>query len=113
MHEMSITRSMLEIVGREMSANNMSSLKKLTVRVGELTAVEPEALRFCFDAATKGTLFDGAVLEIEEVPLGGRCRECAGEFRITAFENRCPKCGSTNIERVSGDELDIISMEGD
>ena len=113
MHEMSITRSILEIIGRQMAANNISSLKKLTVRVGELTAIEPEVLRFCFDSAIKGTQFDGAALIIEEVPLGGRCRECAGEFRITAFDNCCPKCGSTNIDRVSGDELDIISMEGD
>ena len=113
MHEMSITRSILEIIGQKMAANNMSNLKKLTLRVGELTAIEPEVLRFCFDSAIKGTRFDGAALIIEEVPLGGRCRECAGEFRITAFDSRCPKCGSTNIDRVSGDELDIISMEGD
>ena len=113
MHEMSITRNILEIVGREMAASGVTILKKIKVRVGELTAVEPEVLRFCFDAAIKGTRFDGATLLIEEVPLGGKCRECAGEFRITAFDNCCPKCGSTNIDRVSGDELDIISMEGD
>lgn len=113
MHEMSITRSMLEIARREMKSNGIHSLKKLKVRIGELTAVEPDSLRFCFDVAIKGTPFEGAVLEIEEVPLGGRCRACETGFRITAFDNRCPKCGSTDIERVSGHELDIISMEGD
>ncbi|MBI2400910.1 MAG: hydrogenase maturation nickel metallochaperone HypA [Deltaproteobacteria bacterium] len=113
MHEMSITRSMLEIARREMEVNGIHALRKLKVRIGELTAVEPDTLKFCFDVAIKGTPFQGAVLEIEEVPLGGRCRVCGGEVRITAFDNRCPKCGSTDIERVSGHELDIISMEGD
>lgn len=113
MHEMSITRSILEIVGREMTANSMSRLKKLKVRVGELTAVEPEALRFCFDAAIRDTRFEGAALEIVEAPLTGRCAGCSNEFRITAFARKCPACGSTRVETVSGDELDIISMEGD
>lgn len=113
MHEMSVTRSMLEIVRREMEANNIRKLNKLKIRVGELTAIEPEAMRFAFDVSINGTSLEGAALEIEEVPLCGRCRECASEFRITAFENRCPKCSSTNIERISGHELEIISIEGD
>jgi len=112
MHEMSVTRSMLEIARREMEANGLVKLTRLKVRVGELTAVEPESLRFCFDVAIKGTPFEGAALEIEEVPLSGRCRRCSTAFRITAFENRCPKCSSTDMERVAGDELDIISLEG-
>jgi len=113
MHEMSITRSMLEIVEREMARSGMKALRKLKVRVGELTAVEPESLRFCFDAATRGTPFEGATLEVEDVPLKGRCLGCGAEFRITAFDYRCPVCGAAAMERVSGDELDIISMEGE
>lgn len=113
MHEMSITRSMLEIAAAQMEANGIHSLKKLKVRIGELTAVEPDVLRFCFGVAIKGTPFEGAALEIEEVPLGGKCRRCDTEFRITAFEMRCPKCGSNEIERTSGHELDIISLEGE
>lgn len=113
MHEMSVTRSILEIVRREMAANDIKKLRKLKLRVGELTAIEPEALRFSFDVSIKGTALEGALLEIEETVLRGRCLKCFEEFRITAFENRCPKCASTDIERISGHELDIISIEGD
>lgn len=113
MHEMSVTRSMLDIVRREMADGGIKKLKKLRIRVGELTAIEPEALRFSFDVSVKGTPLEGAHLEIEEMPLRGRCLRCSEEFRITSFENRCPKCGSTEIERISGHELDIISIEGD
>lgn len=113
MHEMSVTRSMLEIVRREMAANDIKKLTKLRIRVGELTAIEPDALKFSFEVSIKGTSLEGAELEIEDIPLRGRCRECGSEFRITAFENRCPKCASVDIEHVSGHELDIISIEGD
>ncbi|HBG46448.1 MAG TPA: hydrogenase maturation nickel metallochaperone HypA [Deltaproteobacteria bacterium] len=112
MHEMSITKSVLEAVKREMDRAALARLYKVRLRIGELTAVEPEALRFCFEISIKGTPFEGAALEIEEVPLTGLCRGCASRFRITSFDNTCPGCGSTSIDRVGGTELDIISMEG-
>lgn len=112
MHEMSITRSIVETVQKEMDRAGLERLDRVKIRVGELTAVEPDVLRFCFDTAIKGTRIDGASLEIEEVPLTGRCRACGESFRITGFETRCPKCKGTDIERNGGTELDIISIEG-
>lgn len=111
MHEMSITRSILDIVRREMERNHLTRLKSLKIRVGELTAVEPESLRFCFETSVKDTPWDGASLEIIEVPLAGRCSACGADFRIEVFSNNCPVCGGTEVERTSGTELDIISME--
>ncbi|MBI5492061.1 MAG: hydrogenase maturation nickel metallochaperone HypA [Deltaproteobacteria bacterium] len=111
MHELSITRSMLEVVAREMKKSGVKRLKKVSIRVGELTAVEPDALRFCFDESIKGTPLEGAALDIENVPLSGKCDRCGTEFRIEAFSNACPKCGGNDIERTAGTELDIISIE--
>ena len=111
MHEMSITRCVLDAVAREMKNHGLTRLEKVRVRVGELTAVEPESLRFCFDASVNGTPKEGASLEIEEVPLTGRCTACATEFRIEGFKSSCPECGGTSIERLTGSELDIVSIE--
>ncbi len=109
---MSITRSIVETVEREMDRSGLKTLEKVTIRVGELTAVEPDVLRFCFETATKGTRLEGAVLQIEEVSLTGRCRACKETFRITGFDSACPKCKGTSIERIGGTELDIVSIEG-
>lgn len=111
MHEMSITESVLEIVGEEMARNNLKTLKSLKLRVGELTAVEPEALRFCFEACIKGTPFEGALLEIEEVPLTGKCPKCLALFPLRDFVNACPACGQKPVEKATGTELDIVSMD--
>ncbi len=111
MHEMSITKSMLDLVGREMKSSGLKRLKKVSIRVGELTAVEPETLRFCFEESIKGTPMEGAALEIEDVPLSGKCNGCGAEFRIEAFSHACPKCGANEIERIAGNELDIVSIE--
>ncbi|MFQ5735573.1 MAG: hydrogenase maturation nickel metallochaperone HypA [Thermodesulfobacteriota bacterium] len=110
---MAITRSMLEAVGREMEKSVLERLKRVSIRVGELAAVEPEALRFCFEAAVKGTPMEGALLDIEEVPLTGRCAPCSADFRIDGFAPVCPRCGNRAIERLTGTELDLVSIEAD
>lgn len=111
MHEMSITLSLLDIVREHMERHGVERLLRLRIKVGELTAVEAESLRFCFDASVKDTALEGAALEIEEVPLTGRCRECGREFRIEGFFAECPGCGSSAVDQVAGRELDIVSME--
>ncbi|MBE7415344.1 MAG: hydrogenase maturation nickel metallochaperone HypA [Deltaproteobacteria bacterium] len=112
MHEMSITMSLLDTIRAEMEKAALKELRSVRIRVGELTAVEPEALRFCFEASIKGTPFEGAALEIEEAPLRGRCKDCGNVFRIIKFERTCPGCGCSSVEMAGGNELDIVSMEG-
>lgn len=111
MHEMSITISMLELVREEMEKDGGGTLKSLKIKVGELTAVEPGALSFCFTSAIEGTPFEGARLDIEEIPLTGRCTDCAKEFHMEGFLVGCPKCDGPSIEKIAGDELEIVSME--
>lgn len=111
MHEMGIANSLLEIIKREMKKSKVKRLKKVRVKIGELTAVEPEALRFCFEASIKDTALDGARLEIEDVPLTGKCHDCRTRFRFQHFVTQCPVCGGKKIEKLTGTELDLVSIE--
>lgn len=111
MHEMNITRSILEIIKKEMDKNSLTRLNSLKIKVGELTAVEPDTLRFCFEACTKDTDMEGAVLEIEKVPLTGKCGDCGAMFRLRSFISVCPVCKGRSIEKMTGTELDIVSMD--
>lgn len=112
MHEMSITVNIIEIVKNEMEKNGATRLDTLRVKVGQMTAVEPDSLRFCFEACIQGTPLEGALLEIEEVPLTGKCNRCHSHFKMdNYFLTPCPDCGGKATEIVSGQELDIVSME--
>jgi hydrogenase nickel incorporation protein HypA/HybF len=111
MHEMSITLSMIDIVTEEMEKRGVERLERLRIRVGELTAVEPQSLLFCFEVCTKDTPLEGAQLDIEEVPLTGTCMDCNEEFHLEGFLSLCPRCEGGRIEKISGNELDIVSME--
>lgn len=114
MHEMSITVNVIKIVTEQMKKNNATRLNSLKVRVGRLTSVEPDSLRFCFEACIKDTQLEGALLEIEEVPITGRCGSCNRDFTMeNYFISICPDCGGAAADIISGRELDIVSMEVD
>lgn len=112
MHEMAIARSVMEATSRVLEENGLTRLDSITLRIGELTAVEPSSLRFCFQAIAKDTPMEDAVMIIEEVPYTARCRRCARVFTVEAFAPSCPSCESTSAEDISGRELDIVSLEG-
>ncbi|MDH3975908.1 MAG: hydrogenase maturation nickel metallochaperone HypA [Deltaproteobacteria bacterium] len=114
MHEMSISVNIIEIIKNEMVKNGATRLNTLKIKIGELTAVEPDSLKFCFEACTRGTALEGAALEVEEVPLMGRCGACKRDFRMdNYFMSPCPDCGIKADNIISGQELDIVSMEVD
>lgn len=113
MHELSIAMSMLDMVREKLAEKGLKRLKGIKLRIGELTAIEPSALLFSFEACTANTPFEGALLDIEDVPLTGRCATCEKEFRMESLMDMCPACGSCRIEPVAGTELDIVSLEAE
>ena len=112
MHEMGIAMEIIDIavasIPVEMEAARVESVN---LRVGKLSAIVPESLRFCFDVAIKETRLEGAELNIEQVPVVAMCKECGAKWTIEEPAFSCKKCKSGSIELISGKELDIISIE--
>ncbi|MDR3562286.1 MAG: hydrogenase maturation nickel metallochaperone HypA [Negativicutes bacterium] len=113
MHEMAIAQGILEIVLDNVAQYGAKSVASIKLLVGEMTGVEPEALKFCFSSLAEGTVAASAELEIEVMPLVGRCRDCGGEFRIERYRFLCPVCGSAGVEILSGRELRVEHLEVD
>jgi hydrogenase nickel incorporation protein HypA/HybF len=113
MHEMSIAQSLLEIILQESQAHQVMRVLSVALQVGELSAVETESLRFCFDLVTQGTLAEGARLEIERIMVTCRCRECNQEFPVEELQFVCPSCASGDLDILSGRELRVESFEAE
>ncbi len=107
---MSIANSILEAVRKEAAARG-ARVSKVGVRVGELAAIDPEALRFCFEALVKDSDLEPLALEIEVRPRQQRCPACGLTFVARDYNLACPACGSQQTECVSGDELDLAYLE--
>lgn len=111
MHEMSIAENLLEIIERHAPTNGAARVKVIRLRIGEMTAVVPESLRFCFEVASEGTVAHGAELRIEPVPIVSHCHDCRADFEVGGYVFICPNCGSPKVELVSGNELDVVELE--
>lgn len=95
----------LDLAAGHARAVGATRIHRIRLRVGERSGVVPEALRFAFEALSVGGVADGAVLEMEWVPVpppapdrqgtavgepdcighGGRVRDGC-ELELTALE---------------------------
>ncbi|HEY1898202.1 MAG TPA: hydrogenase maturation nickel metallochaperone HypA [Steroidobacteraceae bacterium] len=108
MHELALTQSIVEAcIERAAGARVL----RVTLAVGTLACVMPEALRFCYDLAVTDTVLEGSELEIIRIHARARCQECGREVKMDDILALCA-CGSANLQRPSGgDGLQIRSME--
>jgi len=113
MHEMGIANSILEGVAQEIRRRPGYRALKVGVRIGELAGVDPDALRFAFDALVSDTELDGLTLEVEYLSARVRCRACGKEFEARNFELQCVSCASLDIQCIGGDELEFAYLEVD
>ena len=107
MHELSIAQSIVEAVAERAGE---AHVRRLTLVVARLSAVLPDALRFCFDLCAEGTVLAGAELNIVEPQGRGRCPDCGREQAMNSLFDICA-CGAVGLECVAGDELLIKEME--
>ena len=111
MHEVAIMSEALRMAEEAAISAGAKRILKLRLRVGALSGVVPESLRFAFDVVSSGTLAEGAALEIDEVPAACWCATCQGEFECGDIFNECPRCHDPSGELRRGRELDIAAVE--
>ncbi len=112
-HELSICHGIMGVARAALDGlpHPLPRVSRITVRIGRLTAVVPDSLRYYFDLLAPGTFLDGAVLDIEEIPVRGRCADCTARFEIETLSFTCPGCGSGFVELFSGRELQVVSLD--
>jgi hydrogenase nickel incorporation protein HypA/HybF len=106
-HELSITQNIVAIVAEQAGEHKVLRVK---LEIGERSAIVPDSIRFCFDVCSKGTIMEGAFLEIDEIKARGKCKHCQIEFPLDMLATACA-CGSREIECIAGEELKIKEME--
>jgi hydrogenase nickel incorporation protein HypA/HybF len=112
MHEMGVAMQIVDIATASIPEDlKAARVARVNLKVGRLSAVVTDSLRFCFEIVIKDTPLDGAELAIEEIPVRARCSDCRHEWSIERPVFVCPNCNSGAVELLSGRELDIDSIE--
>ena len=112
MHELSIATAIVEQAEEMARADGAGGVSSVTVRVGELAGVVPDALDFAFEVARQGTTLAEARLVVEQVTAHAYCAPCAAEFAVGMPPFFwCPRCDRPSQELRSGRELEITGVE--
>ena len=111
MHETSIAISIYEAAQAAMQQYGPSRLESVCVAVGELSAVEPELLRFAWEAVVSESPDEAAVLQIEWRPARQVCSQCGEEKTrsVGSWLRLCEECGQP-LQVEGGAELDLLQV---
>jgi hydrogenase nickel incorporation protein HypA/HybF len=108
MHELGLCSSIVDAIERRAGERTVA---RVTVRVGRLHHVHPEAFDQSFAVAAMGTVAQDAAADLVLLPVRARCGSCAGTWDAEEIPGACPTCESIEIELVGGDELVLESIE--
>jgi hydrogenase nickel incorporation protein HypA/HybF len=107
---MAITQNILDIVLQHGEENGALKVTKVVVTIGAMTQVVGECVRFYFEVMSKGTIAEGADLEIRDIPTRVKCPRCGDVFKGEDLIFICPRCQVASGDIVSGKELNVTSI---
>ncbi len=111
MHEMSLAEGVLQVIEDAARAQEFSRVTAVWLEIGQLSGVEVEAMKFCFDAVVRDSLAEGARLEIIATPGSGWCMQCSKSVPMTEVFGECPDCGSHQMQVTGGTEMRVKELE--
>jgi len=110
-HELSLVASLFETLEEKAREHRAVRVTMVRLRVGRLSGAVPELLASAFETYRKGTIADGARLEIEEVPVRLRCRSCGGDRLDVEGAFACLACGGRDVELLEGRDIVVERIE--
>ena len=111
MHEMSLAEGVLGVVQDAAKAHRPCTVRTVRLEIGALAAVELEALRFAFEVVKRGSVAEGAALDIVHVPGAAWCMQCSRSVSIAGRTDPCPECGSWQLQVTGGDQMRVMELE--
>ncbi|HEY5961506.1 MAG TPA: hydrogenase maturation nickel metallochaperone HypA [Polyangiaceae bacterium] len=109
MHEYSLVMSLIERVDMEAQAKQAKSIRRISIKVGELSGVEAELLSQAYEIARTGTSCEHAELTVTREPARWACPNC----QITLDASRSLRCATCDAagQLVAGGDLLFEQME--
>lgn len=108
-HELSICQSIVRVVE---GARQGRTVVTVHLRVGQLRQVVPETLTYCWGLVTETTPLADSRLAVDHIPVVLDCGSCAERTEVAHhLVLTCAACGSGEITLVSGEELEVTSLD--
>ena len=109
MHELGMATEIHRACRSRIATVEGARLERVEVRVGELSALDPDLLHYAWEAITAGGPDAGATLEIAWCPARAVCEACGREAERDhlSWATLCAHCGQ-RLRIEGGQELDLL-----
>ncbi|MGM0641848.1 MAG: hydrogenase maturation nickel metallochaperone HypA [Thermotogota bacterium] len=107
MHELGIVYEVIKIVDGFVQENNIKTVDKIVLEVGQLSQAIPRFLKECYPAAVSETDYEETKLEIVELPANAKCKNCNQVYNVIEHRKICPNCQNEDYMLISGQEFNI------
>lgn len=111
MHEVALAESAVRLIEDAARRDGFSRVHRIRMEIGALSCVDPEALRFALESATRGGCAQGSTLDFSLVDGEGECPDCGARAPMTEPWALCPDCGNRALRVVSGDRMRIVELD--
>ena len=108
MHEYSLVQSLVTRVEEEARKRAALAVHRLSVRVGELSGVDPELFQTAYETFRAGTICAEAPLTLTRVAASWSCPRCKAPIAKGAVL-RCPAC---EVPAQLDDGSDALTLDG-
>lgn len=111
MHELAITKQIVDIATRHGQESDASQVTDLYLVIGDLSSVVDDSIQFYWDIIADGTICEGARLHFKRIPAKLRCQQCGHEYTLQGGElTFCPQCDSSDVQVTEGKEFQLESI---
>ncbi|MFH1560857.1 MAG: hydrogenase maturation nickel metallochaperone HypA [Chloroflexota bacterium] len=113
MHEWPIAREILEKALAEADSHRGKRIGNIRLSLVETSHIDSSSLRLAIEALSKGTIAEGAQVEIESVHQIARCLECGATLHVSEEKPVCLGCGASKLEILAEGECFLESLDMD
>ena len=106
-HEYSLVQSLVSRVEEEARRRGALAVHSVSVRVGELSGVDPELFRTAYETFRAGTICESAPLTLARVPASWSCPRCGGPIARGAVL----RCGSCDVPARLDEGSDALTLD--
>ncbi len=120
MHDVTAAQRIASTVLEAAHEQEAERVERIEVALGAMTMIDPEQLEFWLEQVLRGTVAEGAEVQIEQLPLRIRCGACGYEgetpvpddpiYHLMPFVPECPQCDSDDLEVLGGDACVVRGM---
>ncbi len=111
MHELGLVKGALDTAFAEAQRAGAKRITALNLILQDDGHIDPAALALHFETMARGTLAEGAQLNVDRRACEQQCWSCGIRYASKELEFVCPHCGSPGLPIKCADEFYLDSIE--